>query len=73
MEHGARRTAKALHDALPSREGGARPAVLAVSVNAIFQREGADTKPLGSLMLAQYALAMPSIVAAVVAASRMSA
>ena len=42
----------------------------AVSVQAIFHREGADTKPLGPLMLLQYALAMPTIVVAIVLASR---
>ena len=45
----------------------------AVSVQAIFQREGADTKPLGTMMLVQYALAMPTIVATIVFASMMHA
>lgn len=43
----------------------------AVSVQAIFQREGVDTRPLGIPMTMQYALAMPSIVGTLVAASRL--
>lgn len=41
----------------------------AVSVQAIFQRSGVDTRPLGELMAWQYVLAAPCIVAQVVAAS----
>lgn len=34
----------------------------AVSVQAIFQRAAVDTRPLGRLMILQYALAMPAVV-----------
>ena len=34
----------------------------AVSVQAIFARAGVDTRPLGRLMIVQYALAMPGVV-----------
>ena len=35
-------------------------------MNAIFQREGVDTRPLGKLMLPMYALAMPTIIGVIV-------
>jgi predicted permease len=41
----------------------------AVSVQAIFHREGVDTRPLGPMMLTQYALAAPTIVATLVLAA----
>jgi predicted permease len=41
----------------------------AVSVQAIFHREGVDTRPLGPMMLTQYALAAPTIVAIIVLAA----
>lgn len=41
----------------------------AVSVQAIFQLQGADTRPLGQLMVMQYLMAMPTIVLTVVLAS----
>ena len=41
----------------------------AVSVQAIFQRESVDPKPLGPLMLLQYCLAMPTIIITVIGAS----
>jgi predicted permease len=41
----------------------------ALSVNAVFQRAAADTRPLGKLMIVQYLLAMPTIVASVVVGS----
>ena len=41
----------------------------AVSVQAIFQRGGADTTPLAPLMIAQYVIAAPAVVLQVAAAS----
>jgi predicted permease len=41
----------------------------AVSVQAIFHREGVDIRPLGPMMLTQYALAAPTIVAIIVLAA----
>jgi predicted permease len=44
----------------------------AVSVQAIFHRECADTKPLGPLMLAMYGACMPTIVVAIICASQLA-
>jgi len=44
----------------------------AVSLQAIFHREGAETKPLGPLMLLQYGACMPTIVLAIVCLSQLA-